>query len=151
MQAREILAQARDAMNARRVFGEPIDRDGVTVIPVMRLMGGAGGGGGEENASLGGAATEVVAGAAGEIGGEAAAAAVAAGGEAPGGGLQGAAASFGVGFGVKASPAGVYVIKGDDVRWLPAVEPERLALIGGVVGVISLLVLRSIVRAALKR
>lgn len=136
MQAREILAQARDTMNARRVFGEPIDRDGVTVIPVMRLMGGAGGGGGEENASLGGDASDD----SGPI----------ATGE-PSSGVHGAAASFGVGFGVKASPAGVYVIKGDDVRWLPAVEPERLVLIAGAVGVLTLLVLRSVVRAALKR
>ena len=45
MQASEILSQARDAMNARRVFGEPIDRGGVTVVPVVRLIGGAGGGG----------------------------------------------------------------------------------------------------------
>ena len=100
MQAREILAQARDAMNARRVFGEPIDRDGVTIVPVMRLLGGAVGGGGEENASLGGAAGGADTSAAG-------------GDDAPSepaAGLQGAAASFGVGFGVKASPAGVYVI-----------------------------------------
>lgn len=135
MQAREILAQARDTMNARRVFGEPIDRDGVTVIPVMRLLGGAGGGGGEENASLGGGAPDSEPTAEGEHAT----------------GLQGAAASFGVGFGVKASPAGVYVIKGDDVRWMPAVDPERLVLIGGAIGVFTLLILRSIVRAALKR
>ena len=141
MQAREILAQARDAMNARRVFGEPIDRDGVTIVPVMRLLGGAGGGRGEENASLGGAAG--------------AADTSAAGGDdapsEPAAGLQGAAASFGVGFGVKASPAGVYVIKGDDVRWLPAVEPERLAFIAGTIVVIALLIVRSIARTALKR
>jgi len=142
MQAREILAQARDAMNARRVFGEPIDRDGVTIVPVMRLLGGAGGGGGEENASLGGGA-----GAAADAGADATTDAAIE----PAAGLQGAAASFGVGFGVKASPAGVYVIKGDDVRWLPAVEPERLALIGGTIVVIALLIARSIARAALKR
>ena len=142
MQAREILAQARDAMNARRVFGEPIDRDGVTIVPVMRLLGGAGGGGGEENASLGGAAgvmTDAVADATTDASIE------------PAAGLQGAAASFGVGFGVKASPAGVYVIKGDDVRWLPAVEPERLAFIAGTIVVIALLIVRSIARTALKR
>ena len=151
MQAREILAQARDAMNARRVFGDPIDRDGVTVIPVMRLLGGAGAGGGEENATIGGAdaAGAAAAGAAGagEAGGTPADGVMGA----LAGGIQGDTASFGVGFGVKASPAGVYVIEGDDVRWLPAVEPERLALIGGVIGVIALLVLRSIIKAILKR
>ena len=128
MQAREILAQARDAMNARRVFGEPIDRDGVTIVPVMRLLGGAAG-----------VMTDAVADATTDASIE------------PAAGLQGAAASFGVGFGVKASPAGVYVIKGDDVRWLPAVEPERLAFIAGTIVVIALLIVRSIARTALKR
>ena len=71
--------------------------------------------------------------------------------DAPRGGLQGATASFGGGFGVKASPAGVYVIKGEDVRWLPAVEPERLAFIGGFIVVVALLIVRSIVKSALKR
>ena len=137
MQAREILSQSRDAMNARRVFGDPIERDGVTVVPVMRLLGGAGGGGGEENASLGGAA-------AAEDGAIEPAAGLPRG-------VQGAAASFGVGFGVKATPAGVYVIKGDGVQWLPAIEPERIVFIGGVIGIVALLVLRSILRMAIKR
>jgi uncharacterized spore protein YtfJ len=42
----EILAGARDAMTVSRVFGEPIDKDGVTVIPVAHIAGGWGGGGG---------------------------------------------------------------------------------------------------------
>jgi uncharacterized spore protein YtfJ len=44
----EILAKPRDAMTVRRVFGEPYERDGVTVIPAARIMGGAGGGGGHD-------------------------------------------------------------------------------------------------------
>jgi uncharacterized spore protein YtfJ len=39
---------ARDQLTVSRVFGEPIDRDGVTVIPVARVMGGAGGGEGTD-------------------------------------------------------------------------------------------------------
>jgi uncharacterized spore protein YtfJ len=43
----EMLANARDAMTVRRVFGEPYERDGVTVIPVAAVMGGGGGGTGQ--------------------------------------------------------------------------------------------------------
>jgi uncharacterized spore protein YtfJ len=44
-----VLAQqhARDAIDAQHVFGDPIERDGVTVIPVAAVQGGGGGGGGE--------------------------------------------------------------------------------------------------------
>ena len=41
------LEQARDVMTVRRVFGEPIERDGVTVIPAANIRGGGGGGFGE--------------------------------------------------------------------------------------------------------
>lgn len=41
------LRGARDALSVRRVFGEPYDLDGVTIIPVARVSGGGGGGGGE--------------------------------------------------------------------------------------------------------
>ncbi len=37
---------SRDALSVRRVFGDPYELDGVTVIPVARVIGGAGGGGG---------------------------------------------------------------------------------------------------------
>jgi uncharacterized spore protein YtfJ len=42
------LEQARDVMTVRRVFGDPIERDGVTVIPVAKVRGGGGGGFGED-------------------------------------------------------------------------------------------------------
>ena len=47
MEVQEVLAQARDAMTVKRVFGEPYEKNGVTVIPAARVQGGAGGGGGE--------------------------------------------------------------------------------------------------------
>lgn len=37
----------RDALSVRRVFGDPQEIDGITIIPVARVAGGAGGGGGE--------------------------------------------------------------------------------------------------------
>jgi uncharacterized spore protein YtfJ len=46
MDTREILNQAGETMTIKRVVGEPIERDGVTVVPVAMVIGGAGGGGG---------------------------------------------------------------------------------------------------------
>lgn len=40
-----LLATARDTASVRRVFGEPIERDGILVIPVAAVLGGGGGGG----------------------------------------------------------------------------------------------------------
>ena len=45
----EHLRGVRDALTVRRVFGDPYELDGVTVIPVARVAGGGGGGGGESN------------------------------------------------------------------------------------------------------
>ena len=45
----EILSGARDAIAAKRVYAEPVERDGVTVIPAASVLGGGGGGGDEEN------------------------------------------------------------------------------------------------------
>ena len=42
----EILDKARDTVSVRDVFGEPYERDGVTIIPVARVMGAGGGGAG---------------------------------------------------------------------------------------------------------
>lgn len=47
MDVQTVVDQARDALTVRRVFGEPLERDGVTVIPAAKIRGGAGGGRGE--------------------------------------------------------------------------------------------------------
>ena len=47
MDVQEVVAQARDAMSVKRVFGEPYENNGVTIIPAAKVGGGAGGGGGE--------------------------------------------------------------------------------------------------------
>jgi uncharacterized spore protein YtfJ len=47
MEVQEVIAQARDTLTVKRVFGEPYETNGVTVIPVAKVQGGAGGGGGE--------------------------------------------------------------------------------------------------------
>ena len=47
MNVHELVTTTRDALSVRKVFGEPIERDGVTVIPAAVLRGGVGGGGGQ--------------------------------------------------------------------------------------------------------
>lgn len=49
-----MLAGARDAMTVSRVFGEPIERGEVTIIPVAQVQGGGGGGGDREQNEGGG-------------------------------------------------------------------------------------------------
>jgi uncharacterized spore protein YtfJ len=36
---------ARDAMTVKRVYGDPVQSDGVTLVPAAAVRGGAGGGG----------------------------------------------------------------------------------------------------------
>lgn len=52
MNVDEMLQGVRDAITVKRVYGEPIERDGTTIIPAARLRGGGGGGG--DNAQNGG-------------------------------------------------------------------------------------------------
>ncbi len=106
----DVITKAREAMTVQQVFGEPYERNGVTVIPAAAIRGGAGGGRGEGG----------------------------------GGGETGSGA--GGGFGLAAKPAGVYVIEAADVRWQPAIDVNRIILGGQIVGIVLLLVLRSIFR-----
>jgi uncharacterized spore protein YtfJ len=49
MEGEAIWAKARELMTVERVFGEPFEKDGLTVIPVAAIRGGGGGGGGQGN------------------------------------------------------------------------------------------------------
>lgn len=101
MRLDEVLTTAREAITVRRVFAEPYEKDGVTVIPGAIVSGGGGGGGGhDENGQEG----------------------------------------EGGGFGAKGRPSGAFVIKGDQVRWQPAVDINRLFVMVGTITVVSLLV-----------
>lgn len=42
------VAQHRDAITVKRVFGEPYEKNGVTIIPAASVMGGGGGGYGDD-------------------------------------------------------------------------------------------------------
>jgi uncharacterized spore protein YtfJ len=116
MDVQEVIAQARDAITVKRVFGDPYEKNGVTVIPAARVGGGGGGGGGE--------------------------------GEGPGG--EGSGKGSGSGFGIAARPAGVYVIRGDDVRWQPAIDVNKIILGAQLVAIAALLTLRALFKARAK-
>lgn len=53
MNVDQLIATAREGMTVRRVFGEPYEKDGVTVIASARVSGGAGGGGGHDEGQEG--------------------------------------------------------------------------------------------------
>ncbi|MBF6354448.1 sporulation protein [Nocardia higoensis] len=48
MKVDEILTAARDAMTVKRVYSEPVERDGTTIIGVAAISGGGGGGSGTD-------------------------------------------------------------------------------------------------------
>jgi uncharacterized spore protein YtfJ len=108
MNVDEMLTGAREAMTVKRVYGDPIEKNGVTIIPAPKVSGGGGGGGDAEN-------------------------------------------NAGGGFGLRARPVGAYVIRGNEVTWEPAIDATRLATLGIVAGIVSLLVLRSVVKTLAKR
>ena len=54
-------------------------------------------------------------------------------------------------YGLRASPAGVYVIRDGEVEWKPALDMNRLALERTAVAIVALCVLRSIIRTVARR
>jgi uncharacterized spore protein YtfJ len=54
MNVTDMLETAKDSITVRRVFGEPYEKDGVTIITAARVMGGGGGGSGGGTVAEGG-------------------------------------------------------------------------------------------------
>jgi uncharacterized spore protein YtfJ len=52
MNVTEMLSDAREAITVKRVYGEPIEREGLTIVPAADVRGG--GGGGSDSANNGG-------------------------------------------------------------------------------------------------
>lgn len=48
MNMEDVIVEAEHAMSAKTVFGDLIDKNGVSVLPVAKVMGGGGGGEGEQ-------------------------------------------------------------------------------------------------------
>ena len=107
MNALEAVSQAKDVLNVRRVYGEPYQENGLTIIPAANIIGGGGGGG--DTVGNGGA-----------------------------------------GFGVRAKPAGAWVIKDGEATWRPAIDLNRTILVGQLVAIVALLVTRSVVKSLTK-
>lgn len=112
MNFQQMVGEARDLITVKRVFGDPYEKDGVTIIPAARAQGGGGGGGGE--------------------------------------GAHGEGKGEGGGFGLSARPAGAFVIKSGEVTWQPAVDVNSVVAVAGAVAIVTLLSLRSIVKARAK-
>ena len=108
MKLADVVTTARDVVTVKRVYGEPYEKDGTTVIPAAVVTGGGGGGTGHDEK----------------------------GQEGEGGG-----------FGLSGRPAGAYVIRGDRVSWRPAVDPNRMAMVLGMVLVAFLLSRPRLLRA----
>jgi uncharacterized spore protein YtfJ len=49
----ELMTTARETLTVTRVYGEPFEKDGVTVLPTATVSGGGGGGGGGGHAADG--------------------------------------------------------------------------------------------------
>jgi len=109
-----LLSQANDSITVKRVYGEPIERDGVLVIPAAMVAGGGGGGGGTGM------------------------------GFGPDGEQQGEGSGTGGGWGVQARPVGAFVVRDGVVTWVPAIDWARIAFIGGLVVIAAFLTRRSI-------
>ena len=50
----DMFRGVRDALTVQRVFGEPIETEGVTLVPAAVVRGGGGGGGDDSNNGGGG-------------------------------------------------------------------------------------------------
>lgn len=107
---------ARRLLHVRRAFGEPIERDGVTLVPVARVVGGSGFGGGDGEWEE--RATDKV----------------------------GSGSGSGGGLGVGVTPVGVYVVRGTEVRWEPAFDLNRAVLGGQLLGALTILVIARALR-----
>jgi uncharacterized spore protein YtfJ len=119
----ELLARVGQNLSVSRAFGTAYEKDGSLVIPVALVAGGGGGGEGPT-----GSPTDAPADAEPEVDDVT-----------PTLELSGS----GGGFGGVVMPAGVYVVKDDQVRWVPAVNANLVI-------VVTSLTLRMIARARRK-
>ena len=101
MDPRELIKGVRESLSVRQVFGEPVERDGVTVIPAATVIGGGGGGGGEGVHQPSNEDDEAKA--------------------------QGQS-GLGLGFGGLMWPAVAFEIRDDRVTWRPAIDVTRVLL-----------------------
>ena len=122
MDVKDLLKRVGENLSVGRAFGTAYEKDGLLIIPVALVAGGGGGGGGGGPVSA-----EPVKDKSKSKGSE---------------DVEDEEAS-GAGFGGVVLPVGAYVVKDDDVRWVPAVNVTLIALA-------ALAVLRVAVRSTSK-
>ena len=114
MDIEDLLMKVSDNLSVRRAFGTAYEQDGVLIIPVALVAGGGGGGTGRTR--HGGPAADT------DASPERSAAVPSTHPR------DSARVDTGGGFGGLVLPAGAYVVKGGQVRWLPAVDATVVVL-----------------------
>jgi uncharacterized spore protein YtfJ len=102
MDADKLLERVSDNLSVRRAFGAAYEKDGTLIIPVAVVAGG--GGGGTSHARSHKPEQDAAPQDPGRV-------------------------DAGGGFGGLVLPSGAYVVKGDQVRWVPAVDVTIVALV----------------------
>ena len=114
MDVENLLAKTSESLSVRRAFGTPYEKDGMLIIPVATVVGG--GGAGISPSRRGNAAARAD--------NPPEKSAMAHDAAPPDSGRMDA----GGGFGGLVLPSGVYVVKGDEVRWVPAMDVTIVVL-----------------------
>jgi uncharacterized spore protein YtfJ len=113
MDVQELLNKVAQNLSVARAFGTAYEKDGSMVIPVALVTGGGGAGEGTNGEAVTSSGDDAP-------------------GDPPGG--------SGGGFGGMVMPVGVYVVKDQKVRWIPAVNVNLII-------VVVFITLRMILRA----
>lgn len=124
MDVQELLGRVGQNMSVNRAFGTAYEKDGSLVIPVAIVAGGGGGGEGTPGSPTADASDDVES-------------------EGDDTSTESESSGSGGGFGGVVMPAGVYVVKDERVRWVPAVNANLVI-------VVAFLTLRMIARARRK-
>jgi uncharacterized spore protein YtfJ len=111
MKLDEVMSLAKDSITVKRVYAEPYEKDGVTVIPAAVVGGGGGGGVGHDEKGQ---------------------------------------TNEGGGYGLSGRPAGAFIIKNGAVEWRPALDPNRIIGVVGMMIVAYLLSRPRMMRARAK-
>jgi uncharacterized spore protein YtfJ len=111
MDVQELLGKVAEHLSVSRAFGTAYEQDGSLVIPVALVTGGGGGGEGR----YGSPTTELIDD--GDVDGVDSAT------------NADSSSGSGGGFGGLVMPVGVYVVKDDRVRWVPAVNANLVIVV----------------------
>ena len=111
MDVENVLTKVSDNLSVRRAFGAAYEKDGLLIIPVAMVAGGGGGGTSRSRHQHGNSAARPETLAAPDTAAQ-----------------ESGPADAGGGFGGLVLPSGAYVVKGDQVRWVPAVDTTIVVL-----------------------